>query len=358
MEDFRFWHYDGESAVRRSVILRLLGDGFMPEDPDSGWSGDPVRWDRLTVVGREGDRSAYGHRERPGWRIGFSGEAPDSIARHLPAPERYGRWVDRIGFWPAAGAFTLAAAAVVFVVLQVPDWLAPLIPSSWEDRMGDAMVGDFGGRFCSTPAGDAALVALVRKVDPQGEARDVALANIPIVNAVTLPGGRIILFDGLIQQAKSPDEVAGVLGHELGHVRHRDTLTGLLRQLGLTAVLGSFGGNAGGYLNGVLSLSYGRKAESSADGVAIEQMRGAAISPLPTAGFFARLGGEEEGGTGAQTMTWLSSHPLSTERRKRFEAAVAKGQDYRPALDPAQWQALRRSCKADPDVAKPWGRGM
>lgn len=357
MEEFRFWHYDGQSAVRRSVILRPIGDGFIAEEPETGWSGDPVRWDRLTVIGREGDRSAYGHSERPGWRIGFIGQAPHAIARHLPQPERYGRWIDRFGFWPAAAAFTVVAAAVVFIVLQVPDWLAPLIPRHWEERMGDAMVGDFGGRFCQTPAGDAALIALVRKVDPQGEARDVSLANIPLVNAVTLPGGRIILFDGLIQQATSPDEVAGVLGHELGHVRHRDTLTGLLRQLGLTAVLGSFGGNAGGYLNGVLALSYGRKAETSADGVAIEQMRAANISPLPTAGFFARLSGDEGSDTGAQAMTWLSSHPLSAERRKRFEAAAAKGQNYRPVLDVAQWQALRGSCKADPDVAKPWGRG-
>ncbi|WP_341873239.1 M48 family metalloprotease [Sphingobium fuliginis] len=56
-----------------------------------------------------------------------------------------------------------------------------------------------------------------------------------------MAGGRIILFDGLVQQAKSADEVAGVLGHELGHVRHRDTMTGLIRQLGLSVVLGGAG---------------------------------------------------------------------------------------------------------------------
>nr|WP_244309783.1 M48 family metalloprotease [Sphingobium fuliginis] len=45
----------------------------------------------------------------------------------------------------------------------------------------------------------------------------------------------------MVQQAKSADEVAGVLGHELGHVRHRDTMTGLIRQLGLSVVLGGAG---------------------------------------------------------------------------------------------------------------------
>ncbi|WP_242128789.1 M48 family metallopeptidase [Sphingobium sp. Sx8-8] len=357
MPDFRFWHYDGVTAVRRSVLLRPAGDGFWLEEPESGWTGAHTRWSDLTVIGAEADRSVYGNSAIPGWRMGFSGEAPDGIAAHLPRGERYGRWIDRFGFWPAAGVFTVIAALVVWGALAAPGVIAPLIPRSWENRMGDAMVGDFGGRFCRTPAGDAALQALVAQVDPRHEARQVALANIPIVNAVTLPGGRIILFDGLLQQARSPDEVAGVLGHELGHVRHRDTMTGLVRQLGLSVVLGGLGGNTGAYLNGVLAMSYGRDAESAADGVAIDQMREARISPAATAAFFERIGGKEEGRE-AQAMTWLSSHPLSAERRRRFAAAVKPGSAYRPALDQAQWQALRGSCAADPKAAKFWGEGF
>nr|WP_087574642.1 M48 family metallopeptidase [Sphingomonas sp. CDS-1] len=358
MSDFRLWHYDGVTAVRRSVLLRPAGAGFVLEEPESGWVGAPTDWSDLTVIGAQGDRPAYGHGAIPGWRMGFSGEAPPGIAAHLPKGERYGRWIDRFGLWPAAGVFTAVAALVVWGALEAPGIIAPLVPQSWENRMGDTMVGDFGGRFCHTLAGDAALKALAAQLDPQHEARDIALANIPMVNAVTLPGGRIILFDGLVQQAKSPDEVAGVLGHELGHVRHRDTMTGLIRQLGLSVVLGGAGGNAGGYLNGVLSLSYGRGAESAADGVAIDRMREARISPAATAAFFERLGGQEGEGTEAQAMTWLSSHPLSAARRRRFAAAVKPGASYRPALDQAQWQALRTSCASDPKVAKFWGKAF
>ncbi|NWK95102.1 peptidase [Sphingobium lactosutens] len=359
MSDFRLWHYDGRTAVRRHVVLVSTGDGrFLLEEPDSGWAGEPVAWSELTMIGTEGGRTAFGHRDMAGWRMGFSGQAPPEIAAQLPRGERYGRWIDRFGFWPAAGAFTIVAALVIWGVAEAPGVVAPMIPKAWENRMGDAMVGDFGGRFCRTPEGDAALRSLVARIDPKGEAREVALANIPIVNAVTLPGGRIILFDGLVQQAGSSDEVAGVLGHELGHVRHRDTLTGLVRQLGLSVVLGGFGGNAGGYLNGVLSLSYGRDAESAADSVAIDQMRAAAISPAGTAAFFERMGGKGEAGSAQQAMTWLSSHPLSVDRRKRFEQAMVKDARYHPALDATQWQALRSACKADPKVAKPWGQGF
>jgi Zn-dependent protease with chaperone function len=353
-DSFRLWHYDGLSAVRRSVFLREVGNGFVPQEPETGWTGVPVDWADLIVISAEGDRHAYGHRTLPGWRMGFSGEAPPAIAARLPQAERYGRWIDRWGFWPAAAAFTAIAVLVVCAVLAAPGLIAPLIPKTWENRMGDAMVGDFGGRLCHTPAGDAALKALVARIDPRGESRNVALANIPIENAVTLPGGRIILFDGLIQKAASPDEVAGVLGHELGHVRNRDTLTGLVRQLGLSVVLGGFSGNAGGYLNGVLALSYGRDAEAAADGIAIAQLRTADISPADTAAFFDRVGGKGEAGRAAQAMTWLSSHPLSADRAKRFSAAVQPRASYRPALSDPQWRALRSSCAADRKVAKAW----
>lgn len=357
MEAFRLWHYDGVTAVRREVALAAEGDGhFRLTEPESGWTGEPVAWGDLTVIGADKGRSAYGHRALPGWRMGFAGDAPPEIAARLPRAERYGRWIDRFGLWQAAAAFTVVAGLVVWGALEAPALIAPMIPQSWENRMGDAMVGDFGGRICSTPAGDKALAALVARIDPQAEARDVVVANIPLVNAVTLPGGRIILFDGLIQQAGSPDEVAGVLGHELGHVRHRDTMTGLVRQLGLSVLLGGFGGDAGGYLNGVLSMSYGRKAEDAADSVAIAQMRAARISPAGAAAFFERMGGKGEGADMERAMTWLSSHPLSADRRKRFEAAVQRGAAYRPALDAAQWQALRRSCKSDPSVEHAWGR--
>ncbi|MCP1471502.1 hypothetical protein J3E64_003213 [Sphingobium sp. OAS761] len=355
MEDFRLWHYDGESAIRRDVLLVPEDDAhFHLDEPERAWRGATVAWAELTVIGAQGGRHAYGLRDRPGWRMGFAGEPPPALAARLPRAERYGRWIDRFGLWPAAGAFALVAALVVWGALEAPGVIAPMIPRSWENRMGDAMVGDFGGRICSTPAGDAALAALVERIDPEGEARSLVLANIPVVNAVTLPGGRIILFDGLVQQAASPDEVAGVLGHELGHVRHRDTMTGLVRQLGLSVLLGGFSGNAGNYLNGVLALSYGRKAESAADTVAIDQMRAAAISPAGAAAFFERMGGKGESGGVARAATWFSSHPLSTDRRKLFAAAVSKDAHYRPALDAAQWRALRATCASDPSVEKSW----
>src|SRR3546814_20993334 len=91
----------------------------------------------------------------------------------------------------------------------------------------------------------------------------------------------------------------------------------------LSVVLGGAGGNAGNYLNGVLSLSYGRGAETAADGVAIEQMRAAGLSPAATAAFFERIRGQGEGRE-ARAVSWLSSNPLHRKRGGEGKGGTAR----------------------------------
>ncbi|MFX8653167.1 hypothetical protein ABTM19_20790, partial [Acinetobacter baumannii] len=73
------------------------------------------------------------------------------------------------------------------------------------------------------------------------------------------------------------------------------------------------------------------------------------ISPLPTAAFFDKLARQEPGGAWTAV---LESHPASAERARQFRAAAHSAHAYRPALTPAEWQALARICQDD-RTAKP-----
>lgn len=371
MIETEVWHYDGCNANRWHP--RLVGDAASFRLIGEGWESGPWAWTDLRALDNAGQDAVYGHATEPGWRIGFTdGVIPADIVPLLPQRARYGGFIDRIGLGKASMAFAAVAAAALFVGLKAPGWIAPLVPQSWEDGLGDAMVGDFGGRICRTPEGDAALKALIAKVDPEGQARTIEIANIPMVNAIALPGRRIILFDGLIAEAKSPDEVAGVLGHEMGHVEHRDTMAALLRQLGLSVLLGGMNGTAGSNLNALLSLSYGREAEHSADLSAIERMKAANISPLPTADFFQRLDpldddrrddkkaskDEAVESEALEAANWFGSHPTSRSRADLFTKAHVKGRAYTPALNSDQWKALKTMCKRDRNVKPAMGMGL
>ncbi len=349
---FKAWFFDGETAVRRSVDIQLIARQIYLVETEMRHG--PFYVDRLTYIGEQARADVYGLEGRDGWRLGLLGDVPPDLASLLPAKRRYGGLIDKLGLGKATIALAAVSAAVVAVVVWSPQWLAPLVPSSWEQKMGDAMVGDFGGRFCSTPAGSAALAKMTKSLDSNPADLQVEVANIDMLNAVALPGGKVILFKGLIDEARSPDEVAGVLAHEIGHVRERHVMQGLLRQMGLSVVLGGADGAAGGLLNGALSMGYGRDAEREADTHSIEHLKKARISPEATAGFFKRLarldGSDRMDGDTAKITGYMSSHPLSNERRKAFAGSLKKDAKYVPALTYAEWTALRNMCRDDKNV--------
>jgi len=339
------WHYDGRSALRRQVRLIVEGDGFRLDE--DGRAGAWLAFAQLTPADGDGDARTFGLQGQPGWRIGFIGPVPAEIAVRLPRARRYGDWVDRFGLWRAAAAFAVLAAVAVALVLQTPALVARMVPASLERRLGEVMVGDFGRKGCVEPVGAAALAKLANRIDPDDPTLEVHVVKLPMVNAVTLPGGRIVIFDGLLQAARSPDEVAGVIGHEIGHVRGRDVMESLLRQLGLSVLLGGMEGHVGGYTNALLATAYSRGAEARADGYAIRLLADARVSPLPTAAFFDRLA--KGNASGERMFAYIANHPLSADRAARFRRSAAGGAHYVPAINTAEWMALRGICAGETD---------
>lgn len=355
---FDAWHFDGKSAVRRKVEIQAIGNQFFLLEQERRHG--PFHFDELRFLEAKGDGKVYGLTGKDGWRLGVRGNIPTELAPLLPASKTYGGLIDRLGLGKASIVFAGISAAVVAVVLLSPQWLAPLIPSSVEAKLGNALVGDFGGRFCDTPQGKAALTKLTNSLDDNPKDLQVEVANIDMLNAVALPGGKVLLFQGLLDQAKSPDEVAGVLAHEIGHVRERHVMQGLLRQMGLAVVLGGFDGSGGSTLNSLLSTTYTRDSEREADDHSLNALKKANVSPVGTADFFNRLasmdGSRDLKDRQARTMaSYTSSHPLSDERRKLFEKAVIKGNAYKPALTLDEWTELKTMCAQDKDVKSGWG---
>lgn len=349
----RVWHYDGASGVRREPLLVPDGERFTLSDL-AGDTG-PFAFAELEPRDAIGGDAIYGLKGRTGWRIGFPGGVPAALAPYLARAGRYGGIIDRIGLWPAAGVSAVLACIAIVLFLRTPAMVAQAVPASVERQLGELMTGDFGNRRCEAPAGAAALAALVDRVDPADGTISVQVVNLPVINAVTLPGGHIVMFEGLLKASSSPEEVAGVLAHEMGHVRHRDVLESLLRHIGLSVLLGGLDGQVGGYTNALLASAYSRDAEARADGFAIDALGRAHVSPAPIAQFFTRLskleGGPAKGAM--QVTTYFASHPASGDRAQRFVAAAKAHRGDRPALDPAQWLALRNICSADPKVEKP-----
>ena len=107
------------------------------------------------------------------------------------------------------------------------------------------------------------------------------------------------MLDGLLQKAASPDEVAGMLAHELGHVHHRHNMRMLIQNGGSSFLIGLLLGDVigGGAVifvtRSLLQASHSREAEQQADDFAIAVMHKLGRSPLPMAELLFRITGAE-----------------------------------------------------------------
>lgn len=345
-----FW-YDGQVARRRDGIAVWDGGGDLRLESE-GYAlsvsiADLIFVERGPMDGAYA-RRATANASDDGFRLAFTGPVPEALAARLPRGQRFGKWIDGLGLSKAAALFAAISAALVAVVLTAPTWLGPRIPPAWERRMGDAMLGDLGNRICHTPASDAALAGLVARLDPGRPVTRVGIANIDMVNAVALPGGQVLVFDGLIRESTTPDELAGVIGHEIGHVRERHVMQALLRQFGLSVLLGGINSDVGSGVFGIAAMRYSREAEGEADLFARDRLAAADISPKGTADFFGHL--SKDAGDGPEWAGWIASHPMPKEREALFRKATVKGKTYRPALTRAEYEAIREACAKDPDV--------
>ena len=301
----------------------------------------------LTHIESRGDSEIYGRADAQGWRLGVLRPVPPEVAAMLPDKVVYGGLIDRLGLPKALVIGAVASALILVGGYFAPRFLAPLVPFSWEQKFGDVVVGDLGQKFCAGSAGQIALDKLAGKLSPQAGQYKVRVVNVPIVNAFALPGGNIVLFKPLLAEAESPDEVAGVLAHEIAHIEKRHVTEAMIRHYGLSVLLSSFGGSTGANIETLTSANYSRRAEREADQGSIDALNRANISPRPTSRFFERMAkGERMIGRLAEPLSYLGSHPLSEQRRKQFDTSFDPRRRYAPSLSAEEWQALRNICPA------------
>ena len=160
------------------------------------------------------------------------------------------------------------------------------------------------------------------------------IVDVPAVNAFAVPGGFIYITRGILPFLDSEAELAGVIGHEIGHVTARHSAQQYTRQItgqvGLVALgifvpaARPFGDLAGSAL-GVLSLEYGRGDELQADelGARYEAMQGWDPAAIPE--FLTTLGRlDEAAGDRRGVPNWLSTHPDPLSRVKDIQPTVEK----------------------------------
>jgi predicted Zn-dependent protease len=158
-----------------------------------------------------------------------------------------------------------------------------------------------------------------------------AVVDEPAINAFALPGGYIYLTRGILPFLDDESQLAGVLGHEIGHVTARHAAQQYSRATGaqLGLILGSifvpaarpFGQLAESAL-GLLFLKHGRDDELQADSLGVRYAASAGWNPAGVAGMLTTLDRVEEETTDRGIPNWLATHPAPEDRVQKVQAAI------------------------------------
>ena len=358
--------YDGQTSARHTVAVDAAPDALRVRGEDgrllAEWRYGEIEHlsapDHVLRLGRAGSPVLA----RLEVRDPALASAIDGYAVTL---DRTGRTARRDRRKVIAWTFA-ATVSLIFVALfglpALVERIAPLIPWSVEHRLGQAVepqvramldTGRSGGPFeCGTAdaekAGRAALDKLVGLLEGAAS-MPIPLKTIAVrrseANAVALPGGHIYVFKGLIDKAQSPDELAGVLAHEIGHVVYRDGTRSVLQAAGLSFMFGILLGDftGGGVVviaaKTVVQSAYSREAEAAADLYSVRLMSQIGADARALGTILERVAGQLEPGTSI-----LMDHPLTKDRVAAINAMAAAQAAPKPLLDPAEWAALRRVC--------------
>lgn len=237
-------------------------------------------------------------------------------------------------------------------------WAAQYVPVSWEESLGEGALAEMAPS--AERCGDEAALGALRKlterlakaVPESPYTFEVYILKSEEVNAFALPGGHVVFLQGLLQKARTPEEVAGVMAHELQHVvrRHstRMIVQSITMRLLLSLLLGALFGEGGladiGYAAAsVLGESaYSRHHEEEADAYGAEMLVAAGITPAGMARFFELLAQQE----GSSTVpTFLSTHPKTEERMQKLKGYARKHPSSQSApFSRNEWRAIKEAC--------------
>ncbi|HTG43705.1 MAG TPA: M48 family metallopeptidase [Verrucomicrobiae bacterium] len=345
--EYRANAFAPSTGARMNAGLLVVAPNQLHFHSDTLTGSLPLGGLRLRRGGHNGEQIFFEHPEYLGWSIYSSDEAlwrdPILSVHPLFADElrAVGRSRSSIPKPVIIGLALLAILLGGLVLLwfakdRIAEILAERVPRSWEQTFGDkafeAMTHD--GKLLTNSVWQKDLDRITSRLLPavadSGYVFRFHILQDTNVNAFAIPGGNVVILTGLLEEAATLEEVAGVLAHELSHVTRRHSLRNLVKSAGLLVVIQAALGDASGLIavagegsRYLLQQKFSRDFEREADDSGWNYLVAANIDPRGMIEFFRKLKElAQSSGMGAMegSLSLINTHPTSQERMDRLEA--------------------------------------
>lgn len=176
----------------------------------------------------------------------------------------------------------------------------------------------------------ALVEPLVRAAENPDYEFKIHIMRDPTMNAFAMPGGHIVILTGLIEKTERPEELLGVLGHEMAHVTLRHSLKQFVHTVSGWVLVSLLGAGTdqmvyvlGDKARGMFELGYSRDHELEADEVGLKYLNDAGIPATGLVRFFERLKDAEPELPGGEVFELLSTHPATDGRIEALRDRIA-----------------------------------
>lgn len=354
---------DGRTALRHRATIHLMESGLQI----SLESGQSLSWPYGEI------RQTQGFYSGEQIRLERGGEIPEVllvadeaflVSLHRFAPKATKHLHDPAWRRKRFPFILAASVAVIGIVTALYLWgipalatiVASRVPVSWEERLGQAVIEHLAPEKtrCEDPTRSKAIEEIMRTlIAPLGQSpyrfRVIVMDN-PAVNAIAAPGGTILILRGLLERTQNPEELAGVLAHEIQHVLLRHSTRALFEHASTGLLLAAVAGDVSGLAAFGLemartlgALRYSRRSEEAADADGMRLVLVAGVDPAGMITFFEAM--KKKNGDLRGLPTYLSTHPSTEDRIEKLKSLAARSrQTSVKLLADYDWKDMRKIC--------------
>ncbi len=359
------YYLDGQTAARQRVSIQLMRLGLHVTTE----RGDTLWWPYEEIRQTQGFYSGEQVRIERGGEFAEALLVSDKeflVQLHQIAPELATKFHDparrktrgRLALLAALASIGILVVLYLWGIPALSGFVASLVPVSWEERLGQAVVEHLAPPAirCTdtnrTPVISEILTALTTHSPTSPYTIRVILVNDSSINAFAAPGGTIVLLRGLLEQTQTPEELAGILAHELQHILNRHSTRALIQHVSMGLLLAAITGNTSGTaaygLEGARilgSLRYSRQNEEEADAGGMRMLLEAGIDPMGMIAFLELL--KKRTSESPSILKYLSTHPGTEDRIEKLKSLAGQSQ-HRPAklLAGHDWSEIKKICQA------------
>ncbi|MBC7713893.1 MAG: M48 family metallopeptidase [Rhizobacter sp.] len=343
-------YYDGKSPVSIPVTCMVTADGLviLRESTDeiiAQWKRENIFQDEnhntAIVLGNKLDKAKIeilNNNITGMLRIGSSEKIVKNGRRFIF------KWI---------GIVVIVCLALWAMIPIATNFIAVRIPYSLEVSATSNMNFDTYFKSCTlNPEQEHALKVYVDFLYPKNKFEKempvtFKIGNNPMINALTFPGGRVYIMKGLLDEVKNPQELLGVMGHEIGHVVARDSAGFFVRGTLLASFFGFMTGDfhssfavSPQILLSTAALTFDREMEKKADAYAAGRLTMLDVSTSGLRSFFSRLGNESGNFSAPEIMM---THPNFESRLSLIKETYPKSE--LPIEITSNWKIIKAICK-------------